>query len=293
MFKGFISYTRKDQELVDALREGIIEQFAISGLDCELWDDNQIPLGSEWNTAISKKLREVDFALLFVSNGFLSNKFIVEEEIQVFLERKAEEETFVIIPIAIKPCRFDSFAPLSKYQFFIPDGVKVRLPQEKNVTFSHVYNMGSPWVDHYLQLLFDEVHLAILPHVNLKKDLAEEKIVTQNDELYTWLKNNKTYILDNSVQAIAIDHHVPVDSLQLMMEAKWLFDCIFAKVVTDSFNALKDYLSEEKYFESKIYTDLLNHFENQIHSNLLLPPESKKIALTILSETEKIMKNDV
>ena len=126
--KIFISYAHKDEAFKDELvvmlasmqRRGIIDA----------WQDRRIEAGDEWYQAIQEAMTECDLALLLVSKNFLSSRFIQDEEIPRFLQRR-KKEGMRVIPIIIRPCMWSSEPVLKDLQALPQDGKAViAFPEE-------------------------------------------------------------------------------------------------------------------------------------------------------------------
>jgi len=109
--KIFTSYARKDADL----KEEFDVHLAMIKRDpnVEVWSDEDIEVGSEWDDDIKKNLSEADVILLLVSPRFLASTYIYDVEIKEAMEKHEKKEAFVV-PIILKPCDWNktSFAKL-------------------------------------------------------------------------------------------------------------------------------------------------------------------------------------
>ncbi len=109
--KVFTSYARKDAEL----KEEFDVHLAMVKRDpqVEIWSDEDIEVGSEWDDSIKNNLKEADIILLLVSPRFLASSYIFDVEIKEAMEKHENKEAFVV-PIILKPCDWHkaSFAKL-------------------------------------------------------------------------------------------------------------------------------------------------------------------------------------
>jgi WD40 repeat protein len=111
--KIFISYSHKDEAFKDELvtmlaglkRRGIVDA----------WQDRRIEPGDEWNQAIQGAMNDCDLALLLVSADYLASRFIQEEEQPKLLQRWQEVQLRVI-PIVVRPCKWQSEPVLKDLQ---------------------------------------------------------------------------------------------------------------------------------------------------------------------------------
>lgn len=113
----FISYSHADAEWLARLkvhlkpleREGVID----------LWSDDKIQPGSNWEEEIRKALKEAKVAVLLVSADFLASDFIHTNELPPLLAA-AEKEDAVILPVIVSRSSFEENKNLSKYQAVNP-----------------------------------------------------------------------------------------------------------------------------------------------------------------------------
>lgn len=107
----FVSYTHVDSDyLVDIKRH--FKPF-LSQLD--FWDDTKISAGSKWKDEIGNAIEKAKVAILLVSTDFFGSDFISSHELPRLLEL-AEKEGTVILTVILKPCLFEEFTELNKYQ---------------------------------------------------------------------------------------------------------------------------------------------------------------------------------
>jgi hypothetical protein len=100
----FISYAHQDRPYLDRLlvhlrpleREQVIDLFG----------DHRIKAGEDWRKRIEVALVASKAAVLLISADFLASDFIVNNELPPLLEG-AEKRGTRIIPVIVKPCRFD------------------------------------------------------------------------------------------------------------------------------------------------------------------------------------------
>lgn len=118
----FISYSHKDEiekeQLVAHLK--VLET---SGL-IELWVDDKIEGGADWELEIKQKISQAKVVILLVSANFLTSEFILSKEIPDFLERR-QKEGLIVFPIIAKNCAWDSFDWLAKMNVKPKNGTPV------------------------------------------------------------------------------------------------------------------------------------------------------------------------
>jgi len=109
----FISYSHKDHRQLMRLRAHLAPLEREYGL--EVWDDQQIKVGSRWRDEIERALERASVAVLLVSADFLASEFIVTNELPAILSRQ-HKLGLSVMPLIIKPCRFGKDKALSAFQ---------------------------------------------------------------------------------------------------------------------------------------------------------------------------------
>jgi len=111
----FISYSHADSQYLDRIlvhlrpleRDGLIE----------CWSDKKISSGDQWRKGISDALNEARVAVLLVSADFLASEFIATNELPQLLDN-AQHHGTRILPLLVKPSRFERDIALSGFQAF-------------------------------------------------------------------------------------------------------------------------------------------------------------------------------
>jgi tetratricopeptide (TPR) repeat protein len=105
----FISYSHKDEP--ERTPEGNIHWLtdiqaylapAANGI-FELWSDEEIAGGADWEKEIKNKLAVCDICVLFVSRHSLASKYVMEVEIEAIRERQRKGNDVPIYPIVLSP----------------------------------------------------------------------------------------------------------------------------------------------------------------------------------------------
>lgn len=118
----FISYSHKDKdEWLPRFQEVFepLERYA----NVVLWDDTQIRPGDDWYEEIEKALKTCKVALLLISNGFLSSKFIAEKEFPDLLARH-RDGGMRVYPILLRHCQWKLDPQLSRLQIEMAQGAQ-------------------------------------------------------------------------------------------------------------------------------------------------------------------------
>ncbi len=100
--KVFYSYSRRDEEF----RKRLDESLAIhkDGL-IEVWWDQAILAGDEWQGAINENLRDADIVLLLLSPSFLASPHC-KAEMLTALDRLTRRDSVRVIGIHVRACGF-------------------------------------------------------------------------------------------------------------------------------------------------------------------------------------------
>jgi TIR domain len=109
----FISYSHKDQQYAERLR--IHLRPLVRDEKINLWDDRRIEAGQDWRKEIATALKKSQAAVLLISADFLASDFIYKNELPPILQ-KAQEESTVVLPLIVSPCRYDEYTELSRFQ---------------------------------------------------------------------------------------------------------------------------------------------------------------------------------
>lgn len=110
--KIFISYSHQDETFKDELVTMLAGLQRLGIIDT--WQDRRIEAGDEWNNSIQDAMNECDLALLLVSPDYLASRFIQEAEQPKLLKRR--EEMLRVIPIIVRPCKWQSEPVLKDLQ---------------------------------------------------------------------------------------------------------------------------------------------------------------------------------
>jgi hypothetical protein len=120
--KVFISYSHKDEEFKDDLvtmLAGLQNQGVI-----DAWQDRRIEEGDEWYESIQTAMNDCDLAILLVSQHFIASRFIKDEELPHLLQRR-RDDGLRIVPIIVRPCKWQSEPSLKGIQGLPKDGKAV------------------------------------------------------------------------------------------------------------------------------------------------------------------------
>lgn len=117
----FCSYSHKDEELLEGLREQLAELKRRKVI--VEWHDREIGSGKEWEGEIRNHLESASVILLLLSPSFLASDYCNDVEMGRALERHEAGEARVI-PVILRPCLWQR-PPLSKLKAVPRDGLPV------------------------------------------------------------------------------------------------------------------------------------------------------------------------
>ena len=93
----------------------------------DIWIDQLMRGGADWEREIERKLRACDVFVLLVSHHSLSSDYVVDKEIAIIRERQAEGEDVHFYPLLLTPTSkiaLDAFSP--RFSFVARCRVRVR-----------------------------------------------------------------------------------------------------------------------------------------------------------------------
>lgn len=99
--KIFISYSHQDEGEKDQLLThlGVLQR---AGL-IELWSDDRINVGADWEAEIRQAIEQASVAILFITAHFLTSDFILGQEVPALFKRR-ERQGLTIFPVIAKAC---------------------------------------------------------------------------------------------------------------------------------------------------------------------------------------------
>ena len=114
--KVFCSYSHEDVSLWSEFKTHLAPMERMRLID--VWSDQAIPAGTEWEPQIFKNLEEADVILLFVSSFFTASDYCYSKEMTRALQRHRDGQARVV-PIMARPVDVDG-TPISDLQMLPP-----------------------------------------------------------------------------------------------------------------------------------------------------------------------------
>lgn len=139
----FISYSHANIDLFRVFKKHFETQAKLfTNYEVEVWDDEKIPLGSNWHTEIQNALQSSHIAILLISNTYFTSSYIKKEELDKFVENYHNKHT-LICPIAYSFTDYDNWGKLQNIQFFKPRGADYgRADKGNNFCFADLVGFG-------------------------------------------------------------------------------------------------------------------------------------------------------
>ncbi|MBD9356772.1 COR domain-containing protein [Methylomonas albis] len=122
--KIFISYAHVQRKYASIFKEDFEQYIRLPELNVEVFADQEIPIGDDWDHFLQGKIANCDVMILLVSQEFMNSQYIQEKEFSVAVERLKSDarNQLLIAPIYFAPCQFNSDEELARLQFFKPHG---------------------------------------------------------------------------------------------------------------------------------------------------------------------------
>ncbi len=109
--KVFVSYSHKDSAYVDELIK-LLKPLQKTR-DIEVWSDNEIAPGENWQERINDTMSRSKIAVFFISSDFLASDYAMQE-LEYFLEVK-DNEKVTVLWVLVSSCLYDEYE-IAKFQ---------------------------------------------------------------------------------------------------------------------------------------------------------------------------------
>jgi hypothetical protein len=103
----FIAYSRKDEDLREALEEGL-KSLERRGHIKSYWYDAKIAPGDEWQKEIDRRIRHAHIILLLISYSFLASDYCHDVELTKAMKRHKAGEA-IVIPVILRRCNWREY----------------------------------------------------------------------------------------------------------------------------------------------------------------------------------------
>jgi hypothetical protein len=130
----FISYAHEDLEYKKELDKFLIGMKRSE--EIEVWEDEQLQGGMEWNAEIKAQLNNADLILLLISIDFLNSNYIWRTELQTAMQRH-ELGDAVVIPIIARSADWSDM-PFRKLQGLPRNGQTIEESTFKDRTYTEI-----------------------------------------------------------------------------------------------------------------------------------------------------------
>jgi len=102
----FVSYARSNNQLAGRFVQSLIEALKPSKTyEYQLWSDEAILVGEQWQKEIANAIDDCDFGLLLLSQAFLGSQFIGEHELPHFIGPSAKPS----VPVMLAPIDLERY----------------------------------------------------------------------------------------------------------------------------------------------------------------------------------------
>ena len=115
----FVSYSHKDKVWLDKLRPHF-DALDRAG-QIQYWDDKRLRQGDHWFDEIRTVLADTRYAILLVTENFLTSSFVLEVEVPYLLTQEYKGK-LEILPIIVEDCVWEAFDWLERIQNLQVDG---------------------------------------------------------------------------------------------------------------------------------------------------------------------------
>lgn len=130
-----MSYAHQDISFKDELRSHL-KVLVDMGIVEDIWDDNQIQLGEEWDKEIKLKLNSSDIILFLLSSDSLNSEYIQKTEIVAAIERSKLGQA-MFIPILVRSIHLDNH-PIGRYTLLPRNRKPVSSWNSKDDAYTHI-----------------------------------------------------------------------------------------------------------------------------------------------------------
>jgi TIR domain len=197
----FISYSHRDK----AQKDKLLRHFGVldGSASIQVWTDDAIGAGREWQTEIDQALSQAAAAVLLISADFLSSPFILQKEVPALIDRW-KTEGLSIFPVLAKPCAWQAVPWLTKMQLRPKDA-------------KPVWRSGGRYVDEELKWITLELY-TIVEQANKKRAQTnrDPAATTRLNEAFASQSKAVQEVLDRSREELT--RQITADTQKPQME---------------------------------------------------------------------------
>ncbi len=280
MLKGFFSFAPGDRREATELKNGLSQQFSIRGYQVIFWDEELIDIGRDHEEAVLESIDKSQFSILMLSPDFLSNSYLMEQQLAWLFDKKKRDSQFLLLPVLLKPSPI-SYTKLQGIRYYAPRGEQFNIP-DKEVSYSLMLRQGSPEKDEYHLDLAKRLLDSLKGVLEKEKTIFEEQISQGHpqESLIDLLLSKKKAIVSHIQKYIPLFFAEVEDDLTLRLEAKWLVEMLIARIATQEESSYDKYLSEKKYLPPEAYPQMLSQILSIIPSSV----EHRKVLVQTVDE---------
>lgn len=112
--KIFVSYSRKDAEWLERLKEMLAPYLHMGETELDLWDDTRLRAGEQWDVEIKRALSQAGVVVALVSAGFLASTYVMKDELPAIV-RAASDKQIQLLWVYVSSAAWKE-TPLKEFQ---------------------------------------------------------------------------------------------------------------------------------------------------------------------------------
>jgi hypothetical protein len=89
----FVSYSHKDVEWLDRLKDMLAPYLHMGETELDLWDDKRLNAGDRWDVEVQQALSKAGVAVALVSANFLASSYVMKHELPPLVKAAREGGT--------------------------------------------------------------------------------------------------------------------------------------------------------------------------------------------------------
>jgi hypothetical protein len=110
--KVFVSYSHDDDDWLKRFQQHVA--ILVRRGDIDVWSDNRIDAGADWESAINEALTSANVAVLLISPAFLASSYIWEHEMPLIMKHCLVGMD--VLPLLVRPCAWRLAPDLARLQ---------------------------------------------------------------------------------------------------------------------------------------------------------------------------------